>query len=120
MNSAGPLIVSQQLLKHDVLNRPSLIANVTSKVGSVDDNGSGKGYAYRASKAALNIINKMSIDLKEEFDCIACYSTRLGSNRHDRKNEANRNPGVRQRFNQGHGRQVRPLNGCWVMITKAI
>eukprot|EP00976_Prorocentrum_cordatum_P070111 1179802-Prorocentrum_minimum.AAC.5 len=29
----------------------------TSKVGSVDDNGSGRGYAYRASKAALNIGN---------------------------------------------------------------
>ena len=26
----------------------------TSKVGSVDDNGSGRGYAYRASKSALN------------------------------------------------------------------
>lgn len=69
VNSVGPLLVSQQLLKHKILNRPALIANVTSKVGSVDDNGSGKGYAYRASKAALNIINKsMSIDLKEEFD----------------------------------------------------
>ena len=69
VNSVGPLLVSQQLLKQNVLNRPALIANVTSKVGSVDDNGSGKGYAYRASKAALNIVNKsMSIDLKEEFD----------------------------------------------------
>lgn len=69
VNSVGPLLVSQQLLKHKILNRPALIANVTSKVGSVDDNGSGKGYAYRASKAALNIVNKsMSIDLKEEFD----------------------------------------------------
>jgi NAD(P)-dependent dehydrogenase (short-subunit alcohol dehydrogenase family) len=36
------------------------------KVGSVDDNGSGKGYAYRASKSALNIVNKsMSVDLAD-------------------------------------------------------
>lgn len=34
------------------------------QMGSVDDNGSGGSYAYRASKAALNIINKsLSIDL---------------------------------------------------------
>lgn len=34
------------------------------QVGSVDDNRSGGGYAYRASKSALNIVNKsMSIDL---------------------------------------------------------
>jgi NAD(P)-dependent dehydrogenase (short-subunit alcohol dehydrogenase family) len=40
---------------------------VTSKVGSVDDNKSGGGYAYRSSKSALNIITKsMSIDLAPE------------------------------------------------------
>jgi NAD(P)-dependent dehydrogenase (short-subunit alcohol dehydrogenase family) len=33
-------------------------------VGSVSDNGSGAGYAYRASKSALNIVNKsLSVDL---------------------------------------------------------
>ena len=40
------------------------MANITSKMGSVDDNGMGGYYAYRASKSALNIINKsLSIDL---------------------------------------------------------
>ena len=33
-------------------------------MGSVDDNGSGGYYAYRASKAALNIITKsLAVDL---------------------------------------------------------
>ena len=33
-------------------------------MGSVEDNGSGSGYAYRASKAALNVATKsLSIDL---------------------------------------------------------
>jgi hypothetical protein len=33
-------------------------------MGSIDDNGSGGSYAYRTSKAALNIVNKsMSVDL---------------------------------------------------------
>lgn len=66
VNTIGPLLVSQQLYNRGLLGgkKGSLIANVTSKVGSVDDNGSGGMYAYRASKSALNIINKsMSIDL---------------------------------------------------------
>lgn len=68
-NTIGPLLVVQQLRKQGLLggNTPSLIANVTSKVGSIDDNGSGGGFAYRASKCALNIVNKsLSIDLAEE------------------------------------------------------
>jgi len=66
INAVGPTLIVQQLLKHSLLggSSPSLVANVTSKVGSVADNGSGAGYAYRASKSALNNITKsMSIDL---------------------------------------------------------
>ena len=74
INTIGPLLVTQRLLKAGVLGtagvgerpRGALVGNVTSKVGSVDDNGSGSGYAYRASKAALNFVNKsMSIDLAD-------------------------------------------------------
>ncbi|KAF8061359.1 gghA [Scenedesmus sp. PABB004] len=69
-NTIGPLLVVQQLLKAGLLGGPggrSVVANVTSKVGSVDDNRGGGGYAYRASKSALNIVNKsMSIDLSGE------------------------------------------------------
>jgi len=68
-NTIGPLLVVQQLRRQNLIGKPggSIVGNVTSKVGSVEDNGSGKGYAYRASKAALNIVNKsMSIDLAAE------------------------------------------------------
>lgn len=68
-NTVGQFLVVQQLRRGGVLggHEPSLIANVTSKMGSIDDNGSGGSYAYRASKAALNIINKsFSIDLAKE------------------------------------------------------
>ena len=67
-NCVGPLLVTQQLLAAGKLGgaAPSLVGNVTSKVGSVADNGSGGGYAYRASKAAMNVVNKsLSIDLLE-------------------------------------------------------
>jgi len=69
INTVGPFMVSQHLFREGLLGgtKPSIIANVTSKVGSVDDNGSGGSYAYRASKSALNNVNKsMSIDLAEQ------------------------------------------------------
>ncbi|KIZ07283.1 short-chain dehydrogenase/reductase SDR [Monoraphidium neglectum] len=66
-NALGPLLVVQQLRRQRVLKRPALVANVTSKMGSVDDNTSGACYAYRASKSALNIMTKsMAIDLAPE------------------------------------------------------
>ena len=76
VNTCGPLLVLQALLKREILTKPCLIANMTSKVGSVDDNGSGRGYAYRASKTALNIINKsLSIDLahKHQATCLLLH-----------------------------------------------
>ena len=50
MNAVGPLLVVQQLLREGLLGGPggaSLVANMSSKVGTVDDNRGGGGYAYR-------------------------------------------------------------------------
>eukprot|EP00793_Prasinoderma_coloniale_P005732 PRCOL_00004206-RA len=70
INTAGPLMCVQQLLACGALgsdSRRSVVGNVTSKVGSCDDNGSGRGYAYRASKAALNIASvSLSIDYNDD------------------------------------------------------
>jgi NAD(P)-dependent dehydrogenase (short-subunit alcohol dehydrogenase family) len=69
VNTCGPVLVVKALLKEGLIGAgagPTLVGNVTSKVGSVDDNGSGRGYSYRASKSALNNCNKsMSIDLAD-------------------------------------------------------
>lgn len=57
----------------------TLVVNMTSIVASHGDqtvsSASGGGYAYRASKAALNIINKaMSIDLApEKVQCVLIH-----------------------------------------------
>lgn len=67
VNTLGPLFVTQALFNKGLLGgaKRSVVANVTSKMGSIDDNTSGGTYAYRASKAALNICNKsMSLDLE--------------------------------------------------------
>jgi len=69
VNTVGPLLVAQALVRHGLIGScgDSIIGNVTSKVGSNADNGSGGGYAYRASKAALNIVTtSLSVDLKDQ------------------------------------------------------
>lgn len=59
----GALKVSQ-LLASRVIAAKGVIANMSSKMGSSDDNTSGGCYAYRAAKAALVIVSKsMAIDL---------------------------------------------------------
>lgn len=68
-NVCGPLFVIQALYLSKLLGgkKPTLVVNMTSKMGSVEDNGSGGYYSYRASKAALNIINaSLQIDLEDE------------------------------------------------------
>lgn len=65
VNSVGALRVVQAFLPH--LKRSSnraKIALITSLMGSIDDNRSGDSYAYRMSKAALNMAGKsMAVDL---------------------------------------------------------
>jgi len=69
VNTCAPVLVTKYLFRNGLIGTSAdgsetLVGNVTSKVGSIDDNGSGQGYAYRASKSALNMCNKsMSIDL---------------------------------------------------------
>lgn len=67
VNTIGPLLTTQALLKTGAIGNkrvPCTAAYMTSKMGSVSDNGSGGTYSYRASKAALNIaVKSLSIDL---------------------------------------------------------
>ena len=62
VNTLGPLRVTEALLGH--LNQGARIGIVTSRMGSVADNGSGGHYGYRASKAAVNAVGKsLAVDL---------------------------------------------------------
>lgn len=51
------------------------IVNMSSSVGSIENVRSGRSYAYRMSKAALNMATKtMSIDLKKDrVLCVAMH-----------------------------------------------
>ncbi len=54
INTLGPLRVTEALL--DNLGNGSKVAIVSSRVGSIEDNGSGGNYGYRVSKAAVNMV----------------------------------------------------------------
>lgn len=62
VNALGPLRVAQMLMGN--LADGAKVGIVTSRMGSVADNGSGGRYGYRASKAAVNAIGKsLAVDL---------------------------------------------------------
>lgn len=62
VNTIAPLRVIRALRNN--LRKGSKVGIVTSRVGSIGDNGSGNNYAYRASKAAANMVGmNLSHDL---------------------------------------------------------
>lgn len=64
VNAVGPLLVAKHfasLLQHE---RRAVLANVSARVGSIEDDRAGGWYGYRASKAAQNMFTKnLSIEL---------------------------------------------------------
>lgn len=63
VNAIGPLNTTEKLLNQ--LNKGSKVALITSRMGSISDNGSGGSYGYRMSKAALNAAGvSLANDLK--------------------------------------------------------
>lgn len=52
VNTLGPLRVTKALV--DNVPAGGKVAIVSSRVGSIEDNGSGNNYGYRASKTAVN------------------------------------------------------------------
>ncbi len=70
INAIAPLRVTHAF--QSMLWEGSKVAMITSRMGSVADNGSGAYYGYRASKAALNAIGKsLAIDLKPKGIAVA-------------------------------------------------
>ncbi|PNW72261.1 hypothetical protein CHLRE_16g675450v5 [Chlamydomonas reinhardtii] len=65
VNSLGPL--RTYLALQDKLADNAKVCIVTSRMGSIEDNGSGGDYGYRMSKAAVNMAGKtLSVDLKKK------------------------------------------------------
>lgn len=68
VNTFGPLLLTQALLPNILASHHGpRLGLVSSRVGSIADNSSGGDYAYRSSKAALNMIGKnLSLELKDK------------------------------------------------------
>ncbi|MEM1349287.1 MAG: SDR family oxidoreductase [Myxococcota bacterium] len=67
VNTLGSLRVSQALLEQVKASETKKIVHISTQMGSIADNSSGGAYAYRASKAALNMVSRsMARDLSEE------------------------------------------------------
>ncbi|MDG6099202.1 SDR family oxidoreductase [Alteromonas sp. ZYF713] len=72
VNAMGPLLVTQCLLKQ--LSSGSKVALITSRMGSMADNGSGGYYGYRMSKAALNAAGvSLANDLKADGIAVGLF-----------------------------------------------
>jgi NAD(P)-dependent dehydrogenase (short-subunit alcohol dehydrogenase family) len=63
-NTLGPMRVVEAFVENVAKSRLKQIVTVTSGMGSLADNTSGGSYAYRSSKAAVNMVMKsLAIDL---------------------------------------------------------
>lgn len=58
INTIAPALLIQALQDNVAASQLKTIVGISSRVASIDDNGSGNMYSYRTSKAALNQILK--------------------------------------------------------------
>jgi NAD(P)-dependent dehydrogenase (short-subunit alcohol dehydrogenase family) len=71
VNTLIPMRVCQSLLP--LLPKGAKVAQITSLMGSIADNGSGGSYAYRISKTALNMFNKCFAIEHDELTSIVLH-----------------------------------------------
>jgi NAD(P)-dependent dehydrogenase (short-subunit alcohol dehydrogenase family) len=64
VNTLGPIRVAEAFVDNVVQSERKLIVTITSGMGSITDNASGGAFAYRSSKAAVNMVMRsLAIDL---------------------------------------------------------
>lgn len=80
INAIGPALVAKHFLPLLGTNRKSAFAALSARVGSIGDNRLGGWYAYRASKAALNMILKtLAIELARKNASAICVGLHPGT-----------------------------------------
>lgn len=64
-NTAAPLRIAEAFAEQLGRSAKRTIVNISSRMGSIAENDSGGSYAYRSSKAGLNMVTKsLAVDLK--------------------------------------------------------
>ncbi|HEY3175426.1 MAG TPA: SDR family oxidoreductase [Candidatus Polarisedimenticolia bacterium] len=65
VNTLAPFRMAEAFVEHVAASGMKLFATISSKMGSIDDNTSGGRYAYRSSKAAVNMVTRsLAVDLR--------------------------------------------------------
>ncbi len=68
VNTFGPALIFKAVLPLMARDRPTVMAVVSARVGSISDNRLGGWYAYRASKAAVNqLLRTAAIEARRRF-----------------------------------------------------
>lgn len=80
VNAFGPLLVAKHflsLLRHE---ERAVLANVSARVGSIEDNRLGGWYGYRAAKAAQNMFTRtLAIELRRRAPRVVCVALHPGT-----------------------------------------
>lgn len=65
INAMAPMKMVESFVEHVASSRLRKVVTLSSKMGSIADNGSGGSYIYRTSKVAVNMVMKnLAIDLQ--------------------------------------------------------
>ena len=80
INTIGPALVAKHFLPLLARGRKTAFAALSARVGSISDNQLGGWHAYRASKAALNMMLKtLSIELSRRWPEALCVGLHPGT-----------------------------------------
>ena len=80
INTVGPALVARSFLPTLPKDRPAVFAALSARVGSITDNRLGGWHAYRASKAALNmLICNFALELARERPLAVCVGLHPGT-----------------------------------------
>jgi NAD(P)-dependent dehydrogenase (short-subunit alcohol dehydrogenase family) len=80
VNAVGPLLVAKHFLARLCHEQPAVLANLSARVGSIEDNRIGGWYGYRASKAAQNMFTRtLAIELRRRAPNVVCISLHPGT-----------------------------------------
>ena len=80
INTFGPAMVAKHFLPLLEIKERAVFAALSARVGSISDNGLGGWHAYRASKAALNmLVSNFALEMRRRNKQAICVSLHPGT-----------------------------------------
>jgi len=80
VNATGPALIAKHALGHLRRDAKSAFACLSARVGSIEDNRLGGWHAYRASKAALNmLVRTFAVELRQRNPLALCVALHPGT-----------------------------------------